>query len=274
MGMSFEEIFPSDTEAFCELYEIYRALFPFPDECEPPEAFAEIAALNENPDAHARFGQWREVVAAIRLTEGGPIVGGHVFGVTTSPAHIAFGCRASVQGIYIFLVKSARGRLDFIRKAKHYAVSRALSTFGFEPKSDKIPPLIFLEVNNPLRMSGGQIARDAESSGINPFQRYDVYKRLNLRPLDLPYIQPALRADAKPVEYLDLFCTADIAPEIPADLIAAHLRGFISLSVLKGRDASADPDFAHMEKLLRSVKTVPFIDDGRPDQQEIRDRAK
>ena len=43
---------------------------------------------------------------------------------------------------------------------------------------------------------------------------------------------------------------------------------------LRARDASADPDFAHMERLLRSVKTVPFIDDTRPDQQEIRDRAK
>jgi hypothetical protein len=268
----YQEIGSNDRVAFAKLYAIYADLFPLPDEREPPEAFEEIFALNENAEIQKRFGPWREIVAGIFLTAGGPLVGGHVFGVTTSHAHIAFGCQASVQAIYTFLERDARGR-GALGDARSYITGKALETFGFNPAGGTMPPLILFEVNNPARMTQAQIDEDTARSGLDPHRRYVFWKRNGFAPLDFRYVQPRLRPDAEPVRYLDLFCTAEISDAIPAELIEAHLRAFISISVLKGRDASGDPDFAAMAAAFRPGKKIRFVDDAHPEQRKIARRA-
>lgn len=269
--LCYEEIAPADTGAFEKLYAIYASLFPLPDEREPPEAFLEIEALNGRADIQARHGPWREYVTGIRESREGPLVGGNIFGVTTSPAHVAFGCQASIHSIYIFLVSTARGR-GAVADARRYMQSRALTTFGLDAGMGKIPPLIFLEVNNPTRMTLQEIEDDTASSGFDPYQRYGFWKRNGYAPLDLRYVQPPLRSGASPVRYLDLFCTEG-ADAIPAELIAAHLRAFISISVLKGRAALDDPDFARMALELRPGRMIGFVPDETPEQQTIARRA-
>ncbi len=266
-----EEISAGDSESFAELYALYADLFPLPDEREPPEAFLEILALNENADAQARFGPWRELIAAIRLGERGPIVGGHIFGVTTSRAHVDFGCFASVQGIYTFFDRSVRGRSN-MREILRYFEARALETFDFEPNSP-VRPLIFIEVNNPLRMSADEIATDTRSSGVNPYRRYTFWLRSGFRPLDFAYIQPRLRPEAQPVRYLDLFCSGTAA-EIPSALVMNHLRAFISISVLKGNAADTDEDFRAMRTWLDRHPAVGFVAAERADQRTIRERTR
>jgi hypothetical protein len=136
-----------------------------------------------------------------------------------------------------------------------------------------MPPLILFEVNNPARMTPAQIEEDTARSGLDPHRRYVFWKRNGFGPLDFDYVQPRLRPDAEPVRYLDLFCTAGVADAIPAELIAAHLRAFVSISVLKGRDASSDPDFRAMAETLLPGTTIPFVDDADPRQQEIAAQA-
>jgi hypothetical protein len=271
--LHYEEISPADTEAFAKFYAIYSELFPLANEREPPEAFHEIAGLNTRADMQARFGPWREFVTGIRNGDGGPLVGGNIFGVTTSQAHVAFGCQASIQDIYLFLVPEARGR-GAVADAQPYMESQALTAFGLDASTGKTAPLIFLEVNNPMRMTTVEIEQDTASSGFNPYQRYAFWKRQGYAPLDLRYVQPPLRPDASAVRYLDLFCTAGLADAIPAELIAAHLNAFISMSVLKGRAASGDPDFVRMTHDLKKERAVRFVPDTDSEQQTIAERAK
>ena len=269
-GPVYEEI--RDRETFDAFYAIYLQLFPLPDEREPPEAFSEITTLNNRADVQERFGPWREIVSTIRLSAGGPIVGGHVFGVTTSPAHLSFGCRASVQGIYTFLKREARGR-GGLHDAKSYMTKIALETYGLQAEGGRIPPLIFFEVNNPLRMTPDEIAKDTESSGVNPCLRYQFWKRNGFAPLDFCYVQPRLRPSVEPVRYLDLFCSTEAGSDIPAELILAHLKPFVSISILKGHDAFDDPDFRTMADILKPGRRIPFIDSSSAEQREIAARA-
>jgi len=270
--LSNEEILPEHGAAFDKLYAIYAEMFPLPDEREPPEAFFEIHDLNQNADIQRKLGPGREIVAAIRLWQGGPLVGGHVFGITTSAAHMAFGCRASIQAIYTFLEPGARGKGP-IPDMKTYMCDQALATFGFDPVRGGMPPMMFFEVNNPKRMTQQEIEEDTKRSGLDPHRRYMLWKRNGFAPLQFPYVQPRLRPDVDPVRYLDLFCTAGVADEIPADLIFAHLSAFVSISVRKGQPALEDPDFAAMAKLLTPGRTIPFVSDDAPEQRAIRQGA-
>jgi hypothetical protein len=269
--LHYEEVRPDDSRSFATLYNIYAELFPLADEREPPEAFFELAALNINAGIQAALGPWREIVASIRRWQGGPIIGGHVFGVTTSRAHMEFGCMASVQAMYTFLEPASRGQ-GTIGEMRAYLEAEALRVFGFAPAA--MPPLIFFEVNNPLRMSEAQIEVDMGHSGINPFKRYLFWKRKGFRALDFAYVQPRLRPDSAPVGYLDLFCSALGESRIPAALLRSHLGAFISISVLKGVDAAGDADFRKMAASLDANKDVGFMPEDSDEQRYILKRAR
>lgn len=267
-----DELSVDRSSAVEALYELYAALFPLPDEREPIEAVYDILRLNENLAHQTTLGPWREFVTAIRFWQGGPVVGGHIFGVTTSPAHVAHGCMASVQGIYTFFAEVARHRTP-MAEIKAYFQARALGVFGFESgvgKGAGAEPLIFFEVNNPLKMSAQEIADDTKSSW-NPFLRYEFWRKKGFRPLDFKYVQPPLRPDAGSVTYLDLFCVTD-ADSVPAAVIINHLRAFISISVLKGRPADDDPDFRAMCAELGD-RQIAFKSPDSTELQELRRTA-
>ena len=266
--LRLEELLAHDKGSFDRLYELYAVLFPLPDEREPPEAFLAILALNENLTVQRNFGPYREVVAAARLWQGGPVVGGHVFGVTTSTAHLATGVPASVQAIYTFLESTARGQLP-MPTIKRYSEQVALSTFGLEQAGFPSRPLIFFEANNPLRMSPAEVESDTHNSGLAPARRYMFWRRSGFAPLDFPYVQPRLRPDAEPVHFLDLFCSSDGPPVIPSALLLHHLHAFVSVSVRKGEDARDDPDFRAMEDWLRRNDVVRFKRLDSAEQCEI-----
>jgi hypothetical protein len=97
--------------------------------------------------------------------------------------------------------------------------------------------------------------------------------RSGFAPLSFPYVQPRLRIDAEPVRYLDLFCSNHGPQGIPAALLLNHLYAFISISVLKDRDAREDPDFIAMKGWLADRESVGFVDKHGPDMVEIAERA-
>lgn len=269
----FEEITRSDSPSFRSFYEMYEAAFPIADEREPPEAFDAILGFNANLPLQISHGPYREIVVAIRAWDGGPVVGGHVFGITTSAAHRECGMAASVQGIYTFLHPCWRGAVP-IRTLTEYsqrAASRVFETPGFEPRQ---PPPIIFEVNNPLRMSAQEIELDTRLSGTDPFRRYMFWRRSGFWPLDFPYVQPQLRVDASPIGYLDLFCTHGAATSLPPKVLLRHLSAFMSVSVLKGRDAGEDADFATMKEWLESHDTVEFKDHSSGDIAAIANHVR
>jgi hypothetical protein len=196
-----------------------------------------------------------------------------VFGVTTSDAHRACGMTASVQGIYTFLHRSARGAVP-IRAVAEYSqrtASRVFETRGFEPRQ---PPPVIFEVNNPLRMSAQEIELDTRLSGTDPFRRYTFWRRSGFSPLDFPYVQPALRFGASPIGYLDLFCSHGTATALPAKVLLRHLSAFMSVSVLKGCDAAQNPDFATMREWLECRDTVEFKDHSSGDVAAISNHVR
>jgi len=260
-GARIEPLSFSDHETFKSFYALYAAMFPLVDEREPPEEFFRILSFNEDLKIQESYGPYREIVAAVRPWEAGPIVGGHVFGVTSSQAHLQAGIPASVQGIYTFLHERYRGLVpmrDFIA----FAQETACSTFG---QANPQKAVIFFEVNNPLRMTADEIAADLESSGLHPARRYMFWFRSGFRPLDMRYVQPRLREDAQPVRYLDLFCSRTDTMAIPAVVVLKHLHAFCSVSVLKNQNASCDSDFAVMESWLKGRDSVALL--GRNSDQ-------
>ena len=252
----FEEISCCNTPAFDEFYELFVEMFPDEGERETPEGFVQIAQLNQPSDIQTRLGPWREILSVVRRGPAGPLVGGHVFGVTTSSAHRRFGYSVSVQGIYTFLSSGARGHLSFLRELKTYTLSRALDAYGFDREA--APALIFLEVNNPEKMTAKQIAEDTARSGYNPAKRFSAYKLAGFRSLQFCYVQPPLRADAQPIRYLDLMCYADGKAALPADVVVAHLRAFFAISVFKGDEASFKKAMAEIETTLQPGVLVNF----------------
>jgi hypothetical protein len=268
-NVSFQEIVSYNSPEFNQLYKLYEQAFPLEDEREPPEAFEQILALNNDQRIQSLYGRYREVVTTIRLGQEGKVIGGVIFGITTSKAHIDSGIPASVQAIYVFLSSDYRGIIP-MRAITDYCKKTALETFGRDYHLPMRDPLIFFEVNNPLRLTSEQVADDTLSSGICPFRRYVFWQRsIASSPLDFSYVQPRLREDAEPVYYLDLFCTNELPQGIPAQLLLNHLHSFVSISVLKGQDASQDSDFATMEQWLKRQDKVKLLPRNSQKLQEI-----
>lgn len=281
--ISFEQITACNTPEFDQLYKIYSNAFPLEDEREPPEAFEQILQFNQDKELQRLYGNYHEVVAAIRLN-GSETIGGIVFGCSASEAHIDAGIPSSVQAIYAFV--DAPFRKDRKNRKAHkvrkdgvvtmldivnYCQRTAIELYG-KPNGITKKPIILFEVNNPLRMSEDQIAEDTLYSGINPSERYMFWQRsISSMPLNFPYVQPKLRVDSLPIHYLDLFCTTKELPQgIPAKLLLNHLKAFCSISVLKGQDASQDPDFYAMEQWLNSQEIVSFVDKNSNEINEIK----
>jgi hypothetical protein len=256
-NLIFDEIIADDTPEFSHFYQIYAQAFPLKDERESPEALGQILGFNNNTELQLLYGPYKEIIASIRLGNG-TFVGGINFGITTSPTHRSVGIPASVQVIYAFILDKYRGIFP-MRVLTEYCRKKALEIFRDIHRECMYAPLIFFEVNNPLRMTREQVKEDTEKSGIDPFRRYPFWQRsLSSMPLDFAYVQPRLRKDAEPIHYLDLFCTRELPQGIPAKLLLNHLHSFVSISVLKGQNASKDSDFHAMEEWLGAQDTVLF----------------
>lgn len=259
----FEEITGTDSALFEAFYRMYEAAFPLDEEREPPEAFDAIARSNIDLGVQAEHGPYREMIVAIRAWEGGPLVGGHVFGIATSEAHRACGIAASVQGVYTFFHPDVRGMVP-IRSVVEYSqrtASRVFSPAQFVAR--QAPPVLF-EVNNPQRMSSEEIELDTRLSGTAPCRRYQFWRRSGFEALEFPYVQPRLREDAAPIDYLDLFCTYGEGRPFPAEVLHRHLTAFMAISVLKGRRPEEDADCAAMLKWLGMRETIAFKDRRGP----------
>lgn len=229
--MTFRIFTDAGEPGFEVLYELYRTVFPDPDEAEDLPGIAASLALVGDPALTARYGRFDEFWIAV-LENGSPVAGVNF---------TAFEAGATAHINYLFTAPSARGKgygsalLDKVKQISGAA-------------------WIFCEQNDPALMTPEQMEEDVAASGISPEDRIAWWTRRGYGKLDMRYIQPPLSPDKEPAEGMSLNVCPSDSP-VPGAVVAEHLRRFFYISVLKKRSGE-DP---FTEALINEVAVRPEI---------------
>ena len=222
-------------EVFERFFAAYDTAFVLPDEKEGFDGFLECLALNHG-GAHARlaarFGPFREWVLVAERD--GDVVGGANF--ICHPVAARDGSLLLAMNLnYVFVSPAHRGR-GHLRDMVE--ASRALARMSFDGDGVAgLPLLLFIELNDPLRMSAEDYARDSAIAGVDQFDRVAIWARLGARILDFPYLQPPLSAAQAADGGLMLGVLGADGDALDACVLGRHLERFFAISVLKDGDA-------------------------------------
>lgn len=283
---SLQAITLRDSGAIDALYQLYCQNFPLSDEQESEENFRRCLELNDVAAVQAAYGPYHEYYLVIRSWNDerarfDRIVGGLIFGVTSSPQHLSHGFLCSVQAIYLFRQGDPELK-EFLYKNKELVESTLVDLARKACWLDRFAHMIgestatrvaiFFEANNPSRMAPREIQTDKDLSHIHPALRYRMWLIHGARPLDFAYVQPPLSPKQAAVEYLDLFAVESLpgaseadqrlvtegdATGIPGPVLAEHLRHFFCISVLKGNpEAVVHPDIPVQTRAGTSLEPV------------------
>ena len=220
--------YPSTT--FKDFFDEYDRAFILPAEKEDEAGFAACLRLNHGPD-HAtlveRFGPFREIVMVMRTEPDGPVVGGANFLVTRIDRKV--GSVVTVNLNYAFTTAGMRRR--GLLRPLLARVRRLASQLEFAGAGE---PLIFIEQNDPFRMTAESYRKDSAHAGTDQFDRLVIWSRVGARVLDFDYVQPAL-SSGKSAD--DTLVYAILSPDthlFDPLILADHLERFFSISVFKG----------------------------------------
>jgi hypothetical protein len=201
----------------------YDKAFVLPNEKEDREGFERCFDLNRGAD-YARlstlYGPCSEV--ALIAEEDGLEVGGANFIAMPVDA-----CTVTANLNYIYLNEAARGKGNFSRM---FAAVRETIASIFP--CERV--LVFIEQNDPLRMSEADYRRDTEFTGLDQFDRLRIWAKRGARVVDFPYAQPPLSADQEADDTLVYSVLGAGGGAIEACTLKEHLRRFFGVSVLKG----------------------------------------
>ena len=238
----------------------YDRAFVLPDEREELDGFRACLALN--PASRHRFGRLhRELVMLVEDGATGILLGGANF-LATRVSHVPPGHPPVAVALnYLFVEKAARGR-GLARMLK--LLVGQLANAAVDAPDGAPAPALFIEQNDPLRLTDEEYAADNEHSGIDQVDRMAVWARLGARLVDFPYVQPALSAQQACDDGLAYAVMNVDGPGIDAQYFAAHLESFFGISVLKGgdpaRDGAAAPQLAALAELAATGGHVPILD--------------
>jgi len=266
-----------------QFFDDYDRAFVLPNEKEELAGFKECLDLNsgsEYDELIRRYGLFREVVFVARdAGVGNAVIGGGnfiAFPLSAAGDPAVADCLCANLN-YIYVVPGARGR-GYLRKliqavneiAAHLFVvhssPRWPAIFGKTTASGPVvlPRLVFLEQNDPLRMTAEDYARDTEHAGVDQFDRLRMWARLGARIVDFPYVQPPLSSDQSADDTLLYAVLGVQGSHIEPALLKAHLERFFGISVLKGAnpdsEASAVRQFEALEALQRAGGRVQLLD--------------
>lgn len=237
-------------------YEGYDRAFVLPNEKEEFAGFAACLALNEGSRGEAltrRYGPFAEVVLVAHDAALGAPVGGANF--------IAFplGSQLALNLNYIYVVPEQRGRGHFAPLVRSVAeVARALLS------APDAAPLMFIEQNDPVRMSLADYARDTEHAGTDQLDRIRMWAKLGAKIVDYPYVQPALSASLSPDETLVYSVLNAPGSSLDACVLRDHLLRFFAISVLKGEplesSAEALRQVEELSERCREQRPVALLD--------------
>lgn len=235
-------------------FEGYDRAFVLPDEREELDGFQACLGLNRT-HRHA-FGRTHSEQVAVLEDEMGQRLGGMNFLATAIGR--APDLRAAVALNYVYVEEAARGR-GLLRQC--LTAVRALAPAVLELGPDGPPAAVFVELNDPLRLTPEAYALDTEHTGLDQIDRLAIWARIGARVVDFPYIQPALSVDQHPDDSL-IYAAIDYpGAVIDPRLLHDHLESFFGISVLKGRaEPPGGAGGRQLAALAELSEPVPLLD--------------
>lgn len=247
-----------DSEVFGRFFDGYDRAFVLPNEKEDIDGLRDCLALNhgaEKSRLEAEYGAFRELCLIARDAESDAFVGGANFIVFEVAGDDHALTSANLN--YIFVDHAQRGKGYFSR-----LVDAVRATIRVE-LGDRGDPLVFIELNDPLRMSAEDYVRDTRFTGLDQIVRIRIWAKRGARIVDHPYIQPALSDDAEPDDTLIYGVLTDRA-NLPACSLRDHLRKFFGISVRKGeplsKDRVASEQIAVLDTMCAAGKRIALLD--------------
>lgn len=241
-------------------YAGYDCAFVLANEKEELSGFRECLALNHGAafeNLARQYGRFREIVAIARDPESGRcIAGANLIAFPARAGSDRPALRATINLNYVFVAPEARGQGHLRRMAT--AVSEIASAWLFADAPSDQPPahhgtLVFIEQNDPLRISRADAEKDTAHSGIGQFDRIRIWTALGARIIDFPYVQPPLSAQQAADDSLLLSVYGALSAKLDACVFHHHLERFFAISVLKGRDPKNEPVAASQLRLLAAA---------------------
>lgn len=210
-----------------DFYAGYDRAFVLPDEREDLAGFRKCLALNRTH--RTAFGRTHCELAAVLEDEAGRRLGGINFLATAIDRPGA--PRAAVALNYVYVEEAFRGR-GLLRQALTAVRVLAARTLDLSEKDGA--PVVFIEQNDPLRLTPEEYAADTERSGLDQVDRLAIWARMGAEVVDFPYVQPALSDDQQAEDGL-IYAAVDYPGEaVDPGLLHDHLESFFAISVLKG----------------------------------------
>jgi GNAT superfamily N-acetyltransferase len=241
-------------------WPVYDQAFVLPGEKEERSGFEACLRLNaghESDVLRERWGPFVELVLVAQDAGSGEVIGGANALLAAQPAGSPFAYSIALN--YLFLDRRSRGRgashrlLDALREAAAAAAARV----GLP--GDRAP-IVFVELNDPFRLSAADYALDSSIAGIDQIDRLAVWARHGARILAFDYCQPALSAEQEDDPTLVLGVLGVDAPDLDAGVLAAHLDRFFAISVEKGRPRPVD-GAAHRQLQALGGSGEPLVQD-------------
>jgi GNAT superfamily N-acetyltransferase len=236
-----------DSPLLERFFDGYDGAFVLPDEREELVGFRDCLALNASMPVF-RDRSHREYVLVVEGVDGSLLGGANFLAVRIDQEG---GPPVSIALNYVYVDRAARGRglSRTLLAAVGRVGNRALLAGG------SLPPAIFLEQNDPLRLTPAAYATDTQHSGLDQLDRLAIWARLGARIVDFPYVQPALSTEQKPDEGL-LYAVLEFpGHRVPAAYLHDHLESFFGVSVRKGKPLSDDAVASQQLELLRTRKS-------------------
>ncbi|MDX2236433.1 MAG: hypothetical protein NW203_02605 [Hyphomonadaceae bacterium] len=226
----------------------YDRAFVLPNEKEDAEGFARCFDLNHGADyarLSALYGPYREVsFVAEDAADGATIGGANFIAMPVADAIVT----ANLN--YIYIEQARRGKGDFSRL--YAAVREAVASAFPAQAAGGAQVLIFIEQNDPFRMSEEDYRRDSDFTGLDQFDRLRIWAKRGAKVVDFSYVQPPLSADQDADDTLLYSVLGAPGDSLSACVLEGHLRRFFGVSVLKGANlADNKPASAQVEALHR-----------------------
>lgn len=229
-GLTFSSSIRADSDVFARFFAGYDKAFVLPNEKEDEEGFARCFELNFGADYErlsALYGPYSEVCLVAH--DGDLEVGGANFIAMPVNANTI---TANLN--YIYINEAARGRGYLARLV---AGTRETLAALFPGRAEL---LLFIEQNDPFRMSAGDYARDTAFTGLDQLDRLRIWAKLGARVVDFAYEQPPLSEDQGADDTLVYSVLGARGDALSACALEMHLRRFFGVSVLKGAPLEAN----------------------------------
>ena len=227
-GLAIKASGRTGSQVLLRFFEGYDRAFVLPDEREEIDGFNKCLALNE-PYRRA-FGRTHCELVCTFETQQGDLLGGANFLAIGHASHNVVPS-ISIALNYIYVEQAARGR-GLLRTGIDAVRELALVSLGQDPSHSQVA--IFIEQNDPFKLTAEEYAEDTRHSGLDQFDRLNIWAKVGARLVDFPYVQPALSVGQNADDGLIYAALNYPFATIDCQFFHDHLESFFRISVLKG----------------------------------------